>query len=143
MSFYTPRPGEAHFNPVTDAPSTTKVQLVNGQAFGNDKLLEDAGASVPPVGKFNDGGAGFKEVSDGNRLGLSSLKRALTIHSFYSKNITGATLSKVDNGGNVSGIGSFPALLLPGEDLQFAGTASDADNHVAVVMSEYAPEGGL
>jgi len=134
MSFVGLRPGESYFNPITDEIGTVKVQLVNGQSFGNAKFFEDADVTTPPVGKFADGGVGYKLVNDGDRLGLPAYKKAVVIAGFFSKNLSGATLSKVDAAGTVTVINSFPLTLLPGEDLQFAGTATDADNYAAVQM---------
>lgn len=136
MSFIKTRPGESFFNPVTDNPSVTKIQLADGSAFGNDKFLEDVDLTTPPVSKFDDGGAGYKAVVDGNRLGLPAYKKTVIVYGFWSKNVTGATLSKVAHDGTVSAVSTFPARILAGEDLQFAGTASDPDNYVGVSLSE-------
>lgn len=141
MSFITTRPGESYFSPVTDNTSTTKVQLTNGSSFGNDKFFEDADISTPPVKRFVGGGAGYSEVVDGNRLGLPAYKKAVTVYSFFSKNITAPTLEKVSHDGTVSPLSVFPAKILPGEDLQFGGTASAADNYVAVSLREEDSEG--
>ena len=143
MSFINSRPQESYFNPITDTPSVTKVQLVDGQSFGSDRFLEDVEETAPPVGKFDDGGAGYKEVNDGNLLGLPAFKRSVRVHGLSSKNMTGPALEKVGLDGASSAISIFPVDLTPGEDLKLVGTASNADNYIAITMSEITEKSAL
>ena len=136
--------GRTFFNPVTEDFSLTKVSLVNGSSFGQiasaDAYLIKAGNTLPNAGKFEDGGAGYKLVTDGNLLGLSAFKKPFIVQSVVYKNLSSGAIRRINLVGAMD-TPTLPFTLMPGEDLRLEGTATDADNYVGIFLKSPNPEG--